>query len=112
MSVIQLNTRKVADPGDGNAIPVGNYNIVCNMTSAGAGETRTLPDPFACGQSCALTVDTDGGSLAITAASAINKDGNTVMTFAHLRDSCFLQAVTQAGALRWQIVGNDDVALS
>ena len=107
-----LNTRNVADPGNGKAIPVGNYNIVCNLVTAGSGETRTLPNPKVVGQTCALTVDTDGVSMDMTAASVINKAGNQVMAFDHLRDSAFLVAVTAGGALRWQIFGNDDVTLS
>lgn len=112
MGVINFNVKKVDDPGDGKAIPVGNYNIVCNLVTAGAGETRTLADPAHCGQTCTITVDTDGGSCDITAASVINKAGNNVMAFSHLRDSAFLVAVTAGGALRWQIMGNDDVTLS
>ena len=113
MANINFNTRTIADPGNGKAIPIaGMCNFVCNMTSAGAGETRTLGDPTVSGQTLGLCVDTDGGAIAITAASGINKAGNTVMTFSHLGDSCFLAAVTQAGALRWQVVGSDDVAFS
>ena len=107
-----LNTRNVADPGNGKAIPVTNANIVCALTSAGAGETRTLAIPKIEGQTCALCLEADGGSLAVTAASAVNQAGNTVMTFAHLDDSCFLQAVKKAGVLRWQVVGEDGIAFS
>tara|TARA_Y100001963_G_scaffold110598_1_gene152935 strand:- start:320 stop:655 length:336 start_codon:yes stop_codon:yes gene_type:complete len=111
MGVNNINTRVVADPGDAGAIAVGEYNIVCNMTSAGS-ETRTLAIPAIAGQTCALCCDTYGGAIAVTAASGVNVAGNTVMTFGVVDEAIFLQAVTKAGVLRWQVVGNDGVALS
>ena len=111
MSNTNLNTLKVTDPGNAGAIPVTAVNMVCNMVSAGAGETRTLADPKFVGQTCTLTHDTDGGGITVTAASVINKAGNNTMEFAHLRDSALLVAVTAGGALRWQLFGDDDLTL-
>ena len=111
MSSINLNTLKVSDPGDGKAIPVTSVNMVCNMTSAGA-ETRTLAIPKFVGQTCALCCDTYVGNIVVTAASGINVAANTVMTFGAVDEAIFLEAVTKAGALRWQVVANDGVALS
>ena len=109
---INFNTNNISDPGNGAAIPVGNYNICVMLVSAGAGETRTLADPTFVGQTCSFCVDTDGGAIAITAASIVNQAANTIMTFSHVDDCCNLTAVTKAGSLRWQIIGNDGVALS
>lgn len=112
MSNINFNTNNVSDPGNGGAIPVGNYNLCCMMTSAAPGETRTLADPTYVGQTAVLCHDTDGGAIAVTAASIVNQAANTVMTFSHVDDVVFLSAVTKAGALRWQVVGEDGIAFS
>ena len=108
----QFNNRVVSDPGNGGAIPVGNYNTICNMTSTGASDTRTVANPKYLGQTCTLALDVDGGGLDITAASAVNQAGNTVMDFSHAGDFAKLCAVHQAGALRWQVIGSDGVAFS
>lgn len=99
-----------ADPGNAGAIDV-RYSGMTELVSAGA-ETRTLAAPKYPGQQCFLHMDTDGGDIVITAASAINAAGNTIMTFADVRDNITLRGVTVGGALRWEVIANNGVALS
>lgn len=103
---------EVADPGTGAAIPVTKSATV--MFTVGAGvETNTLAIPTFVGQTLRLTVGSiAGGSRAVTAASAINVAGNTVMTFNAARDNCELRAVKVGGVLAWEIGFNASVTLS
>jgi hypothetical protein len=103
--------KAIADPGTGLAIPV-TRDGVCNLTSAGAGETRTVAIPTYIGQRLTLHHDTDGGAIAITFASAINQAGNTIGTFTEVDDFLELVGVTKGGTRCWRIVANDGVALS
>jgi|DEB0MinimDraft_3_1074331.scaffolds.fasta_scaffold00047_19 hypothetical protein len=102
----------VADPGDAAAIPVNRSGTVAIATGAG-GETNTLAIPGFLGQRLILTMDVDGGGdRVITAASAINATGNTVMTFGDARDTIELVAIQLAGVLAWEVAFNSGVALS
>lgn len=103
-------TDLIADPGNAGAIPV-TQNGVCAMTSAGS-ETRTIAAPAFIGQVVHLICDVDGGSIAVTAASAINQTGNTIMTFTEVKDACTLTGMQVAGVKIWRITYNDGVALS
>lgn len=101
----------LADPGTGVAIPVLRSASVAIVT-AGA-ETNTLAIPTFRGQRLILFMDTRvGGDRVVTASQAINQAANTIMTFGAARDCIVLEAVTVAGALRWQVTANDGVALS
>ncbi len=100
----------IADPGDGLAIPVTS-NGTCALTSAGA-ETRTLAIPAWLGQTIVLTFDTDGGNIVITAASAINVNGDTIMTFTDIGETVTLQAVSRGAVVFCSIQGNADVGVS
>lgn len=100
----------IADPGNAGAIPV-TASGVCALTSAGA-ETRSLAIPTFMGQRLSLICDTYVGNIVVTSAQAINQAGNTVLTFGAARDYIALEGVTVGGALRWQVLGNDGVALS
>lgn len=100
----------LADPGDGVAIPVTRSATVA-ITTAGV-ETNTLAIPTFLGQRMIFCIDVDGGSRAITAASAINIAGNTVMTLAEARDCIELVAIQLAGALTWEVAWNNAVALT
>ena len=91
----------IADPGASGAIPV----------TAGS-ETRTIAIPQRVGQRISFGFKTDGGNCAITAASAVNQTGNTVMTFADAGDHLVLEAIENGAALAWRIVANDGAALS
>jgi hypothetical protein len=93
----------LADPGTGVAIPVTASRYVGLVVGAGA-ETNTLAIPTFLGQKMILNVDTiGGGTRVVTVGQGINKAGNTIITFAALRDNVVLEAVKVAGAFRWQV---------
>ncbi len=100
----------IADPGNAGAISVKESGV-CALTSAGA-ETRTLAIPSFIGQRIALICDVYVGAIVITAASAINQTGNTIMTFGAAADAIVLTAMQLAGVLVWRVTANDGVALS
>lgn len=105
--------RVIADVGDAVAIPVTS-SLYMPITTGGVGETNTLAIPTFAGQRMVLSFDVDGGGdRVITAASAINVAGNTIMTFATARQNVELVAIQLAGVLAWEVVGNNGtVALS
>lgn len=105
-----LLTHTITDPGNGGAIPVTKSGSLA-LVSTGA-QTRTLAIPTFRGQQIALYDDTHAGNIVITSAQALNQTGNTIMTFGAVRDNCVIEAITIGGALRWQIIANDGVALS
>lgn len=100
----------VSDPGTGAAIPV-TTSATINITTAGA-ETNTLAIPTFLGQVLILNMNVFVGNRVITSAQGINQAGNTIMTFGAARDSIVLKSVLVGGALRWQVVANDGVALT
>lgn len=82
------------------------------ITTAAA-ETNTLAIPAFAGQTLTMYVDTYAvGDRVITVAAAINVANNTIMTFGAASDFIKLEGITLAGALVWQVVSNDGVALS
>ena len=82
------------------------------IVTAGS-ETNTLAIPAFVGQTLSLYADTYAvGNRVVTSAQRINQAGNTIMTFGAVGDFIKLEAITIAGALRWQVVANDGVALS
>jgi hypothetical protein len=104
----------IADPGGANAaIPVtASGTVALTIASAGA-ETNTLAIPTFIGQRLTIVADTVGtGTRAITAASAVNGAGNTVMTFNAVRDQIDLIGITVAGTRAWAILLNISVTLS
>ncbi len=103
----------IADPGDGNPIPVTKSGLVALNIGAGV-ETNTLAIPTFIGQKLTIVSDVQGaGTRAITAASAINVATNTVMTFATLRQNVTLEAIQVGGVLAWEVVNNNgSVSLS
>ncbi|NLF33067.1 MAG: DUF2190 family protein [Planctomycetes bacterium] len=100
----------IADPGDGEAIPVTASGFV-NIVTAGA-ETRTLAAPTFDSQQLRLNLKTDGGDCVLTVASAVNATGNNTLTFAEEGDVIVLYAVDIDGTLAWRALANDGVALS
>ena len=100
----------IADPGASGAIPVVS-NGVCNLTSAGA-ETRTLAIPTFVGQLLTLCMDTDGGDITLTVASAINQTGNNTIVFNDAGDTVTLVGRTVGSTRKWCLVSSDGVALS
>lgn len=107
---ISLPTHVIADPGAAGAIPVTKSGSVM-LTSAGV-ETRTLAIPTFKGQRLSVSCDTFVGAITLTASQAVNQTGNNTLTFGAARDNCVLLAISVGGALRWQIISNEGVALS
>lgn len=100
------------DPGNGKALIVDRDRGIVELVTAAA-ETRTLPDPTKSGIELALNLKTDGGDCVVTAATAINAAGNTIMTFADAADTIVLLSIPNgATAYRWKVIGNDGVSLS
>lgn len=90
------------------------YSGEYRMAIANATETNTLAVPSFAGQIVVFGVDSRAGTgtRAITAASAINATGNTIMTFNATTDVIILIGVTVAGTVAWRVFMNDGVALS
>ena len=90
------------------------YSGEYRMAIADAAETNTLAAPSFAGQVVSFGFNSRAGTgtRAITAASAINATGNTVMTFNATTDTIILYAVTVAGTVAWRVLMNDGVALS
>lgn len=101
----------IADPGNGGAIPVTRTGV-CAITTAGAGETRTVDAPTFVGQRLVLIHDVDGGDVDITVATEINKAGNTAINLADAKDFTEMVAAQVAGSLVWRVVQNDGPTLS
>lgn len=100
----------IADPGDAGAIPVIRSGNAA-LTSAGA-ETRTLAAPGSVGLTLDITHDVDGGSIAITVASAINQAGNNTITMAEAADYIRLVSTQVGGVAVWRVAANDGAALT
>lgn len=100
----------ITDPGNAGAIPVTVSGYVPLVT--GSAHTRTLADPTFIGQELLLYVKTDGGTVVITTASAINQTGNNTITMADVRDSIRLQAIESGSNKVWDVVANNGAALS
>jgi len=103
-------TRAIADPGNGEAIPVTTSGHV-PLVTAGS-ETRTLAVPSFVGQELLLYILTDGGTCVITVAAPINQTGNNTITMADANDSIRLHAIQDGANRRWRVVCNDGAALS
>lgn len=99
------------DPGDAGAIRPARSAMV-NLTTVGGAQTRTLPNPVKEGMLLVLVFTVDGGDCVVTAATALNKAGNTILTFDDARDTVVLMSVPAPSGYRWQIIGSDDVTAS
>jgi hypothetical protein len=104
---------EIADPGNGNAIPVTDSGW-CPLVSGAGAETRTIADPTSAGMRIRLFMDTDGGgNIAVTAASAIDSvPGNTVMTFGDAGDYITLFSISLGAAFAWRYDAPNGVALT
>lgn len=108
--VAKIKLQSIA-PATGTAIPV-THACSFPITQNGA-ETNTLADPTYIGQQISIFVDTDtSGARVITAASRINQAGNTIITLTEVGDFIKLEAITIAGALKWQVIANDGAVLT
>lgn len=112
LEIVKFNPALLADPGTAQAIPVTRSATIEFTVGAGA-ETNTLAIPAFVGQTMRLYCGTvGGGTRAVTAASAINVAGNTVMTFNAARDYIVLNGVSIGGTRAWEVAFNANVALS
>lgn len=100
----------IADPGASGAIP-SDVSGICHIVTAAA-ESRTVATPLKAGLDLTLVLDTDGGDATVTAASAINMAGNTIMTFDNAGEIIVLRSVKVGTAYRWRVIANDGVSLS
>jgi len=101
---------KVDDPGDGKAIPIERSAHVALVT--GGAETRTLADPARPGLTLDLYFKTDGGDCVVTAASPINQNGVTVMTFSSVGDHIRLVSVEDGADFEWRVEDSSGVVPS
>ena len=106
--VAENPTLAITDPGTPGATSDGVLSAlnsgVCALTSAGAGETRTLAVPSFLGQSILLVHDTDGGSITVDVASGFNIAADTDLVFTAAGGHAHLIGVTVGGVLRWRLV--------
>ena len=110
--VEEIDARGVApviipDPANGGAIDVSRSGI-CELTSVGAAETRTLADPTFRGQQIDLVMVVDAGDIVITSASPVNQTGHTTLSFTAIGG--FLRLVGKYNATdgwEWQEVFED-----
>lgn len=110
--IAKFNPALLADPGTAQAIPV-TRSATIEMTIGAGAETNTLAIPAFVGQTMRLYCGTiGGGTRAITAASAVNVAGNTIMTFNAARDYIVLNGVSIGGTRCWEVAFNANVALS
>lgn len=106
-----VEPENLGDPGDAGNILAHRSGYIWFVTAAA--ETRTLDDPVFVGQRLELFFETDAGDNVVTADSAINQAGNTIMTFADAGDHIELVGGRDgAGDFEWRVIANDGVALS
>jgi hypothetical protein len=102
----------IADPGDGEAIPVTRAGTCALTTTEAGGETRTLAIPAKAGQRLSISLAVDGGDAVITAAAAINQAGNNTITLNDAGDYILLEGVKVGAGLVWRVTENDGCTLS
>jgi hypothetical protein len=101
-----------ADPGNAGALPVtSRATINLRVADAMTPETRTIADPSFAGQRIDLR-QIGAGTIAVTAASAIDDAGHTVMTFDADGDYAMLVGVQVGPSARWRLYANTGVAIS
>ena len=92
----------IADPGDGEAIPVAMSGH-CPIVTAGA-ETRTVADATDTGQALLLFLKTDGGDCTITFASPIDDDGSTTIVLTTVGEHFLFVSVEDGSDIEWRLV--------
>lgn len=106
-------SKSLKDPGNAGTIRPAQDLQICEMTSGGSAETRTLSNPTKAGLRFVLRLLTDGGGdVAVTAANGLNVTGNTVATFGDASDILSLVSVSTSTGYRWQVEVNSGVSLS
>ena|SRR5262245_8714501 len=95
----------IPDPGNGKSIIVEKSLAICNLRTAAA-ETRTLPRPFRQGVYITLSMQVDNGDCVVTVTGGFNAAGNTVLTFANVKEFATLQSFQDsAGVYYWRLLG-------
>ena len=94
----------IADPGNAGTIRVSKDLQICELTSGGSAETRTLARPTKPGIRLVLRMKTDGGGdIVVTGTGGFNVAGETLAVFADASDMLSLVSVTvSAGLFRWE----------
>lgn len=96
------------DPGDAGVLVVDRSPCAFDLVSAGA-ETRSLSDPLRSGLMLLLNMKTDGGDITVTADSAFDEDGSTVMVFSDAGQFVLLTSVAVGSAFVWRAVRSEGV---
>ncbi len=109
-SLMPVLSRAIADPGNGNAIPVTASGYVALVT--GGAETRTLAAPTFVGQEIVLYMKTNGGNCTVTCTTTINETGNNTIIFANTGEAVRLFAVEEGATIRWRMAVADGAGLS
>ena len=100
----QMGFSTIADPGNAGAISVSSSGH-CQITSGGAGHTRTVAIPTFEGQVLTLDHDVDGGTAIVTFASNINTRGDDKVTLTNAGDFITVKSVNNSGTLAWRVIG-------
>lgn len=96
----------IPDPGDTNDIDCDRQFGLMELVTAGA-ETRALKDPTFAGMFFTMHFKTDGGDCVVTADSAIDVTGNTIITFADANDFITLVSITDGSdTFAWRELSN------
>ena len=107
-----LEPELIPDPGNGGTIDVARSGY-CELTSVGAAETRTLPDPTFRGQIIDFVFVSDLGDIVMTGASALNQTGNTIVTFTDVGEHIRLMGAYNAtDGWEWKTIVTDGAAQS
>lgn len=102
-----VSANRVEDPGDAGSIFCNKQLGYMELVSA-ASETRTLKDPTARGLVFIMVLKTDGGDVTITADSAYDEHGTTVITLDDANDSIVLYSIRDGdGTLAWRVLAKD-----
>ena len=99
---------RVNDPGNGGTIDVGSRNFtVCELVTAGASETRTVPQPLRSGQRLTLAVKTDGGDVTLTFTGGFNQAGTTTTQLAEVNDYISVESVASGTSYVWRVLSSE-----
>lgn len=102
----------IADPGTGNTLDFQDSHGICQVVTAAAAETRSLPDPdgYPVGTEVTIIHKTDGGDFVLTEAgsSALSPHpvSNTSLTFYDDGDLARFIVVDRAGTKYWHVLTN------
>lgn len=101
---------QVRDPGASGTIVVNESLAICNLISLAA-ESRTLALPTRAGVLVTLHMQTDGGDITLTVASAYNENGDTTFTFSEVGQTLTLQSFqTSGGVYFWRTISHYGIA--